>query len=119
MRVFNWLLGVFMAVVLGLFILYAVVKYADARVSTLANIQYRLGDFAGASANWSKLIASHPTTSAYYYDRGLSRKALNDHAGAISDWSKAIELDPKDPDAYVARSSYRLAKGDFDGAIAD
>ena len=67
------------------------------------NAKYRLRDYQGAIADYTKAIQIDPQDAFSYVNRGNAKKGLGDHQGAIADYSKAIEINPQDAFAYKNR----------------
>ncbi|ROH91834.1 tetratricopeptide repeat protein [Stagnimonas aquatica] len=82
----------------------------------------RGGDYAGAAADFSTLIARakapEETDEAYAY-RGQARAGLKDYAGALADLGRAIELCPTCSYFYFNRGKVRLQMGAKTEAKAD
>ena len=83
------------------------------------NFKFKVEDYYGAIADYSKAIEIDPRYVKAYYNRGLSKERLEDYEAAIADYSKAIEIDPKFNDAYYNRGSVKDNLEDYYGAIAD
>ncbi|MBD1999977.1 tetratricopeptide repeat protein [Leptolyngbya sp. FACHB-541] len=81
--------------------------------------RYRLGDKAGAIADFDSLIALTPRDAAAYNGRALVRYDQGNKSGALADLSEAIVLDPRYLAAYCNRGFIRVEMGDPYGAIAD
>ena len=79
----------------------------------------RIGDRAGAIADYTQAIALEPQSILAYIYRGVAKRDQHDLAGAIEDYSHVIAVDPKYAEAYLGRGFARQAKKDFDGTIAD
>lgn len=77
------------------------------------------GDFAGAIADLTQVIALDPQNAEAYLHRGGAKVGQGDAVGGIADSSKALELDPKNASAYNNRAGGKLSIGDFDGTLAD
>lgn len=86
---------------------------------TQGNEKCQKGDWAGAIADFSQVIAIDPKSTVAYNNRGFARQSNQDLDGAIADYSQALGLDPKLATAYYSRGNAKQAKGDLDGAIAD
>jgi len=76
------------------------------------------GDTAKAIEQFSKSIASKPSTDAYYA-RALAYEKLGDHQKALADFDNAIVEMRDSPYAYRARALTKDALGDAEGAKQD
>ena len=77
------------------------------------------GDWNGAIADYSQVLAIVPQSSVAYNARGLARESKGDMDGAIKDYTQALTIDPQMAAAYNNRGNAKIAKNDLDGAIAD
>jgi len=77
------------------------------------------GDWNGAIAAFTQVLAIDPHSSVAYNDRGAARESKGDLDGAIKDFTQALTLDPQMAAAYASRGNAKAAKNDLDGAIAD
>lgn len=80
------------------------------------------GDYAGAVADFGRLIERAQTSSeadeAYAY-RGQARAGLKDYTGALADLDRAVELCPTCRYFYFSRGKVRLQMDDQAGAKTD
>ena len=82
--------------------------------------KYRLRDYQGAIADYTRAIEINPQYADAYYNRGtIKGRDLGDTQGAIADFSKAIQIDPQDASAYYNRGIAKYQKRDLKGACAD
>jgi tetratricopeptide (TPR) repeat protein len=81
--------------------------------------QQKLGDLAGAIADYEQALALNPQHAAAYYNRGTARQDQGDLARAIADYEQAIALNPQYAAAYNNRGTARQDQGDLARAIAD
>jgi tetratricopeptide (TPR) repeat protein len=77
------------------------------------------GDWDGAIALFSQVLAIDPHSSAAYADRASARRAKGDLDGALKDYTQALTIDPGMASVYNDRGSVKAAKNDSDGAMAD
>jgi tetratricopeptide (TPR) repeat protein len=77
------------------------------------------GDWDGAIADFTHVLAIDPQSSAAYSDRGAARQSKGDLDGAIKDYTQALAIDPQMTAAYEGRGNAKAARNDLDGAIAD
>ncbi len=66
------------------------------------------GDYAGAIADFTKVIEQYPNEAKPYHYRGINRFNVKDYVGAIGDFDKAIGLNPKYADAYYMRGMAKI-----------
>jgi tetratricopeptide (TPR) repeat protein len=83
------------------------------------NAQSKTGDWNGAIADFTQVLAIDPQSSIAFNARGAARRSKGDLDGAIMDYTQALAVDPQMADAYVGRGNAKAAKNDLDGAIAD
>jgi S1-C subfamily serine protease/regulator of sirC expression with transglutaminase-like and TPR domain len=67
----------------------------------------------------TQLIQRNPRNPAYYFNRGLSYRALNQIDQAMADQTKAIQLNPKYAAAYRARGHLHNVRRDYQLAVED
>ena len=65
--------------------------------------KYKLGNYVGAIADYTKAIRLKPNYATAYVNRGLAKYRLEQHFAAISDFDMAIRLKPDYTMAYYAR----------------
>ncbi len=73
---------------------------------------------ASISAN-DRAIHLKPDDAEAYYNRGVSKAALERHDDAIADYDQAIRLKPDFAEAYTNRGNAKAKLGRHDDAIAD
>ena len=76
-------------------------------------------DYAGAIADFTRLIEMAPRAAGAYNLRGLAKHFTGNQVGAEADFSAAIALSPRYPDPYLNRGNLKQDKGDFAGAATD
>ncbi len=76
-------------------------------------------DWQGMIEAWSTFIATDPTLTEAYVNRGNAYKMVANHAKAIEDYSKALELRPDDQFLYKSRGSCYHSLGMLKAAIDD
>lgn len=81
--------------------------------------QYKKGDWHGAIADFSQVLAIDPQSAAAYNERGAARAAKGDLDGAIKDYTQAVTINPELAAAFEGRGNAKTARNDLDGAIAD
>jgi tetratricopeptide (TPR) repeat protein len=77
------------------------------------------GDYQGAIADFTKVIALYPNESKPYHYRGINKFNIKDYAGAIVDFDRAIGLNPKNADSYYMRGMARIGVKKRKEACAD
>ena len=83
------------------------------------NAKYRLGDYAGAIADYTMAIQLKPDAAEAYNNRGVSKFRLERYAAAILDYDTAIPLKPNDATAYMNRGAAKQSLGQHFAAIVD
>ncbi len=78
-----------------------------------------LEDYAGAIADYTEFIKTHPDRLAAYSNRGFAKAMSNDLKGAISDFNRAVEIAPGDADVYNARGNVHAMAGNLPASIRD
>jgi tetratricopeptide (TPR) repeat protein len=78
----------------------------------------KLGDFAGALADFNITIASKPQATVYD-DRAQTHRCLGDRAAALADADRAIELNPKFINAYFRRGLIYTELGNLELALTN
>ena len=88
------------------------------------NSKYKLGDYEGAEADYTRAIRLEPDVASAYYNRGLVKGRLGQHFAAIVDFDIVIRLNRDYAGAYISRGiakgrleQYFAAIVDFDIAI--
>ena len=79
---------------------------------------YANGDFAGAIADFTKVVALNPRCAPAFANRGNAEVGRKNLEVAIADYNRALAFDPKFAGAYIGRAYAKNFKGDLDGAIA-
>lgn len=84
-----------------------------------ANIQYSLGNYSEARADYQRLERRNPRSAEILI--GLARVAVKENnLGAASEYlERAVDADPGNPDVYVRRASVRRQMGNDRGAVDD
>jgi tetratricopeptide (TPR) repeat protein len=77
------------------------------------------GDYRGAAAAYTQIIAVTPNDSRAYEGRGQARNALKDFPGAIQDLNRALVLNPNSAVAFNLRGFARATSGDPKEALED
>jgi tetratricopeptide (TPR) repeat protein len=85
----------------------------------LGNADAKTSDWDRAIADFTRVLALDPRSSAAYSGRGTARQSKGDLDGAIKDYTQALAIDPQMAAAYEGRGNAKAAKNDLDGAIAD
>ena len=76
-------------------------------------------DYAGAIADYTEFIKTHPDRLDAYSNRGFAKAMSNDLKGAISDLDRAVEIAPRDADVYNARGNVHAMAGNLPASIRD
>ena len=76
-------------------------------------------DYAGAVANYTEFLKTHPDRLEAYHNRGFAKAMLNDLQGAIVDFDRAIALAPRNADAYNGRGNVNAMAGNLTASIRD
>lgn len=121
--------GLFLRLVLGLFLLFASCSTAetgaDAPVQTVGKLRssaeqaFTSGDVEKALDLWRQVIALEPNNESNFYKRFrvyLRQQKLKE---ALSDLNKAIEINPKMESAIVQRSKLQIKMGRCAEAVQD
>lgn len=82
-------------------------------------VRSRVGDLAGAKADFERAIELEPKNAEAYSGRGYLRIYLADNKGALEDFQKAIELDPNSAASYCGRGQALSELGEEKDALAD
>ncbi len=101
-------------------------KY-NTEINTLISVDYLFNaerklnsnNFSGALHDYNKAIEINPANEKAYYNRGITKYALQDYDGAIEDYTKAIELNPKNENTYNNRGSAKSKLQNYTGALDD
>ncbi len=83
------------------------------------NAKFQKGDWDGAIADFTQVLAIDSKVIVAYYNRGQARQSKGDFDAAIADFTQALVLDPKMVLAYYSRGQAKIARNDLGGAIAD
>jgi tetratricopeptide (TPR) repeat protein len=81
--------------------------------------KYRMGDYDGAIADYTKALDLNSSYLGAYNNRGMAKSKQGNFDGAIADYAQAIKMKPTFTDAYFNRGTAELLQGNFDAAIAD
>jgi len=83
------------------------------------NAKSKSGDWNGAIADYSQVLAVSPHSSVAFNDRAEALQSKGDLDKAIKDYTQALALDPQMAPALEGRGNAKIARNDLDGAIAD
>ena len=61
---------------------------------------------------------NNPKKTEAYYNRGISKEALEDYKGALEDYEKALLINPDDYLNWQAVGTVKIFIGDFNGSIS-
>lgn len=86
---------------------------------TRGAVYMKLGNNAGAIADFSAVVANDSKYARAYHLRGLARETGGDDSGALADFSRAIDLSPAYGAAYYSRAALYNKLGRDDEAAAD
>jgi tetratricopeptide (TPR) repeat protein len=81
--------------------------------------RYRLGDFAGAVADYDEALARQADFAEALNNRGAAHAAVGDLRAAVADYNAALSFRPDYPEAHNNRGAARHALNDLAGALAD
>ena len=85
-----------------------------------ARSKVKLGDFKGASSDYSRSIELNPNPiGESFFGRGFTKDYLGDHEGAISDFTKSIDLNPGSFRSFYLRAMNKDKLGQYLEAIKD
>jgi tetratricopeptide (TPR) repeat protein len=76
-------------------------------------------DYAGAIADYTEFLRTHPDRLDAYANRGFAKAMLNDLQGAIADFDRAISLAPRQADVYNARGNVHAMAGNLTASVRD
>src|SRR5947209_4084579 len=79
----------------------------------------RLGDTAGAIADFTSALTLAPDDAEIFFNRGNARLVAGDPRGALADFTRAVGLRPGFALAVFNRGIARLRSSDVPGARAD
>jgi tetratricopeptide (TPR) repeat protein len=94
-------------------------KPSDQNLRTSAHRKAKQGDYAGAIALLTRLIARHPDQSVDYNNRGLIFFQSGQRDKALADYNKALQLNPELDSAYNNRANYYASNGQLAEALTD
>ncbi|RPI03886.1 MAG: hypothetical protein EHM64_11625 [Ignavibacteriae bacterium] len=77
------------------------------------------GDYQGAIADFTKVIALYPNEPKPYHYRGINKFNIQDYNGAIADFDVAIGLNPKNGDTFYMRGMAKIGVKKRKEACAD
>ena len=77
------------------------------------------GDYEGAIAVFSRLIAQYPRYAEAYYNRGVAQGKLENDKAAIADYNQALKINSKLAEAYQERGLLWQKQGNKKRVIAD
>ena len=80
-----------------------------------ARLQFELGDYASAVANYEELTEHHKST-VIYYNLGEAYECNNQLDKAIGAYLKALTINEKFPFAYKKLGILFMARGDMESA---
>ncbi len=67
------------------------------------NAKYRLRDYQGAIADFTRAIEINPQDADTYNNRGSAKELVRDLRGACADWKKASSLGVQDAAGWVRK----------------
>lgn len=76
--------------------------FEQAFIDSRALVKFRLGDYAGAEADYVSAVAMDPDAAVSRYGRGLTRIRLGRIEQGRADIARAIEINPEVADDYAA-----------------
>lgn len=82
-------------------------------------IEYDLGQYAEAKADFSKLLRIQPRSQEAYFGLALVAAKESNHGLASEYMDKAVALTPGKSDVYVRRAQVKEQMGDYNGAVDD
>ncbi|KAI9260221.1 hypothetical protein BY458DRAFT_516538 [Sporodiniella umbellata] len=85
-------------------------------IKSLANEQYKLGDYNEAIRLYSEAIEASPNTATYYNNRAAAYLMKKQYQQAATDSLKAVELDPTNAKAYARAGKCQLNIGHLEEA---
>lgn len=81
--------------------------------------KYKLKDYRGAIADYTRAIKIDPDNISSYYGRATAKRNLKNNSGAIADCNKIIEIDPNNAETFFLRAVLKGGLGDEKGACKD
>jgi len=88
-------------------------------LATRGFAKLRVGELAGARADFAQAIELDPKLAVAYSGLACVKDKWGDLRGALADVTRAIELSPSDASLFSSRGQIRARMGDLEGAIAD
>ena len=83
------------------------------------NLNYELGDYVGAIADYTEAVRLKPDYAIAYCNRGNAKAELGQYVAAITDYDTAIQLKPDYAEAYNNRGITKNQLGQHAAAISD
>jgi tetratricopeptide (TPR) repeat protein len=81
--------------------------------------KFKLEDYRGAIADYTKAIEIDPKSAVAFHGRGFSKGNLKDFRGAIEDLTKAFEIDPQNSSYYFFRGVSKIGLEQIDSGCLD
>ena len=82
-----------------------------------AMAKYRLGDYKGATDDYTQCIRINPLSAASFQNRGIARSQYDDHFGAIEDYKLAIKIDPLNYFIIIQKASSEVQIEEYENAL--
>lgn len=82
-----------------------------------ASAKYRLGDYKGATEDYTQCIRINPLSAASFQNRGIARSMYNDHFGAIEDYKLALKIDPLNYFLFVQKANSEIQLEFYEDAL--
>jgi tetratricopeptide (TPR) repeat protein len=79
--------------------------------------KFAAGDYKGAAADLSAVIAKSPEQASLYAERARAHAAGNDLQAALADINKAVSLDGKDASSWLQKAQLESALGNNKAAL--
>lgn len=92
---------------------------SDRNLRTRAQRKAKQGDYTGAIALLTQLIARHPQHAIDYNNRGLIYFQSGQREKALADYNKALQLNPELDSAYNNRANCYATSGHLAEALTD
>lgn len=92
---------------------------SDQSLRSRAHRKAKQGDYTGAIALLTQLIARHPNRAIDYNNRGLIYFQCGQREKALADYNKALQLNPELDNAYNNRANYYASAGQLAEALTD
>lgn len=90
-----------------------------AAVYQRANVEYELGNYPAAKADYVRLQRLNPRSTEALLGQARVAVKENNLGTAAELLQRAVDLDPNNPEIYVRRASVRRQAGDHNGAVDD